>query len=91
MKPTIKANERTLAEFFHDFKKVYERFGVDVIGFWENLYDPFETYLITAYRDADHYAEIVNKMRKDSTYSSLSKDLLRLRESIEEVSLRSII
>jgi hypothetical protein len=91
MKPTIKANEGTLAEFFQDFKKIYERFGVEVIGFWDNLYDPLETYLITAYRDADHYAEIVNKMRKDSTYRSLSEDLLMLRESIEEVSLKSIM
>jgi hypothetical protein len=90
MKPT-KIDERTIAKLFKDFKGIYERFGVEVIGFWENLYDPLEAFLITAYRNADHYAETVNKMRKDSTYRSLSEDLLKLRESIEEVSLKSLI
>jgi hypothetical protein len=88
MKPSI--DEKQFAELFKEFKKIYDRFGVMVVGFWENLFNPHETYLITAYRDADHYAETVNKMRKDSTYRSLSEDLLMLRESIEEVSLKSI-
>jgi hypothetical protein len=88
MKPSI--DDIAFVALLNDFKKVYERFGVEVIGFWKNLYDPLETFLITAYRDADHYAETVNEMRKDTTYRSLSKNLLMRRESIEELSLKSI-
>lgn len=40
---------------------------------YDPLFDPFETYLITVYNDADHYAETVNKMKKDPTYRSLSE------------------
>ena len=70
------------------FQEIYDRYGVKVIGAWENIEDPDEGYLITAYRDNAHYEETVAKMRVDPQYIELTKDLQESRESIESVTLK---
>ena len=94
-KERIRANKRPDDEEYkrltQGFQEIYERYGVKVIGAWENIEEPNEGYLITAYRDNAHYEEAVTKMRTDSQYIALTKELKDSRESIESVTLKTTI
>ena len=53
-----------MERIFTGFQENYKKNGVKVIGAWENEDDSLEYYLITAYRDNDHYQSATTKMRK---------------------------
>lgn len=93
-KERIKAGKRPKdGEFersFNKFKEIYDEHGVRVIGVWENVDDPYEGYLVTAYRDNAHYEETVAKLRANSKYKDLTKDLEEYRESIEVTTLKLV-
>jgi hypothetical protein len=75
---------------FSGFLEIYDKYGVKVIGRWENEDDSLEHYLITYYRDKDHYQTATTKMRTDPKYVKLSKDLQDTRESIKVVNLKKL-
>ncbi len=75
---------------FKEFKDIYDEHGVRVIGVWQNVNDPKEGYLVTAYRDNAHYEETVAKLRANSKYKELTKDLEENRESIEVTTLKLV-
>jgi hypothetical protein len=77
-----------MERIFLGFQEIYEKNGVKVIGAWENENDSLEYYLITCYRDNDHYQSATTKMRTDPEYVKLSKDLQDTRESIKVVNLK---
>ena len=84
----IKDNE--MERVFKGFQEIYDEYGIKVIGAWNNLDDPQEGYLITAYRDAAHYEEAVAKMRVNERYQMLSKELQDSRESVKVVTLKTL-
>jgi hypothetical protein len=73
---------------YKGFQEIYREYGVKVIGAWENMDDPAEGYLITAYRDNAHYEETVTKMRADPNYMELSKERQRKVETIGVVTMK---
>jgi hypothetical protein len=77
-----------MERIFKGFQEIYEKKGVKVIGAWENEDDSLEYYLITSYRDNDHYQSATKSMRTDPEYVKLSKDLEDARESIRVVNLK---
>ncbi len=79
-----------LEQTVKEFQKIYKKVGVKVIGAWENVDDPTETFLITAYRDKTHYEETVAEMRADPKYTELTKEIQELRESIEVLTLKGM-
>ena len=87
-KPSSRLPDNKLGQVYAGFQEIYLRYGVSVIGAWENAEDPSEGYLITAYRDKTHYEETVAKMRVDPEYVKLSEDLQGTRESVKVVPLR---
>jgi len=80
-----------MEHIFRGFQEIYEKNGVKVIGAWENEDDSLEYYLITCYRDNDHYQSATTRMRTDPEYVRLSKDLQDARESIKVVNLKKLL
>ena len=79
-----------MEHIFKGFQEIYEKNGVKVIGAWEDEDDSLEYYLITCYRDNEHYQSATIKMRTDPEYVKLSKDLQDARESIKVVNLKKL-
>jgi hypothetical protein len=75
---------------FKGFQEIYSKYGVKVIGAWENMDDPQEGYLITAYRDNTHYEETVVKMRADPKYMELTKKRQENFETFEVATMKLI-
>jgi hypothetical protein len=73
---------------YRGFQEIYMKYGVKVIGAWENMDDPKEGYLITAYHNKAHYEETVAKMRADPKYIELSKKRQGNVETIEVVTMK---
>ncbi len=75
---------------FKGFQEIYQEYGVKVIGGWDNVDDPTERYLITAYKDAAHYEEAIAKMRVNKRYQELSEERQASRETVKVVTLTTI-
>ena len=87
-KPGEKPSDNDMERVFKGFQEIYKRYGVTVIGAWENVVEPFESYLITAYQDQSHYEETVAKMQVDPEYAKLSEELQGARQSMKSVTLK---
>jgi hypothetical protein len=83
-------DDSEMERIFRGFQEIYEKNGVKVIGAWEDEDDSLEYYLITQYRDNDHYQSATKRMRTDPVYVKLSKDLQDARESIKVVNLKKL-
>ncbi len=88
--PEKKISDSEMERSFKAFQEIYKKYGVKVIGAWENLEDPFENYLITAYNDATHYEETVAKMRRDETYQKVTEEGKDSREIVKVVTMRTL-
>ncbi len=88
-KSTQKTSEVIYDDSYEEFSKVYEKFGVKVLGGGTNVANPSEAYFMTVYKDKKHYEETVKKLQSDPKYIELSKDLQERRESIEVITLES--
>jgi hypothetical protein len=73
---------------YQGFQEIYRKYGVKIIGAWENVDDPQEGYLITAYRDNAHYVEAVAKMRADPKYMELTKERQKNVETEEIATMK---
>jgi GTP cyclohydrolase I len=83
---TFRADKRPDAKEFersiNEFQEIYKKYGVRVIIALENVDNPNEGYLITAYRDNAHYEETVAKMRADPKYKELTKEMKEYQENV---------
>jgi hypothetical protein len=87
---TSRPADKDMKQVYKGFQEIYEKYGVKVIGAWENIDDPLDAYLITAYRDNAHYEETVAKMRDDPNYKELTKKFTEMDtgRSVEVVTLK---
>jgi hypothetical protein len=86
-KPEERLQDSEMERIFKGFQEIYHEYGVKVIGAWENVDDPLESYMITAYNDAAHYDETVAKMGTNKKYQELSEELQASRETVQVVTL----
>ncbi|MBK8504067.1 MAG: hypothetical protein IPL46_18790 [Saprospiraceae bacterium] len=77
-------------DLFEEFKKLYHKHNVKVIGEWRSADDPKEYYFMLAYYDEDHYRNFVNIMKENDKYQEMSKILAADRESIEVKTLLNV-
>ena len=85
-----KLADSEMERIFKGFQEIYKKYGVKVIGAWENVDDSMEYYFITAYRDSAHQKEAVAKMQANPEYEELSKKLQETRASIDVVTMRRL-
>ena len=78
-----------MVEFINAFDKIYAENDVVVVGTWYNIDDSSETYLMTAFRDEQHYTDFVEKMKTHEDYQRMSKEMEPDRLSIEAATLKS--
>jgi len=88
--PENKLSDSEMEQFFKAFQEIYKKYGVKMIGAWENLEDPLENYLITAYNDATHYEETVAKMRMNETYQKFTEEGKASREIVKVVTMKTL-
>jgi hypothetical protein len=69
------------------FENLYEKYKVDILGFWVNADDENELYYISKYEDEDDYKKKIESLRKDAEYVRLTKKLEEVRTSIETTKL----
>lgn len=87
-KPGKKPDEKDVEREYQAFQGIYRRYGVKVIGAWENIDDPDEGFLITAYRDIDHYEQAVARMRTDPEYMELTDKRQENFETIKVTTMK---
>lgn len=69
------------------FAELYEEYGVELIGVWKNKKNPLEKYMLTKYRDEDHYQEFINAVRAIPEYIEMTQQVNKVRLSNEIVDL----
>ncbi|NHI90309.1 MAG: hypothetical protein EAX87_12355 [Candidatus Thorarchaeota archaeon] len=69
------------------FEDIYNKYDVDIVGFWVNANDENELYYLSKYDDENDYKMKVERLRKDEEYVRLSKELNEVRTSIETTKL----
>ncbi|MFX1607228.1 MAG: NIPSNAP family protein [Promethearchaeota archaeon] len=69
------------------FEKIYNRHEVDIVGFWVNAEDENEVYYLSKYADENDYKTKVEGLRSDEEYVQLSRQLEKVRTSIEATKL----
>lgn len=84
-------SEAKMIEYINAFDKIYAENEISVVGTWYNVDDQSETYLITAFRDEQHYADFVEKMKTHDDYQRMSKEMEPDRLSIEAATLSSYV
>ena len=66
------------------FVELYQENGVELMGVWKNKNNPLEYYMLTKYRDQDHYDEFISTIKSNEEY-------LRMTQKVSEVRLSSEI
>lgn len=84
-------SDAKMIEYINAFDKIYSENDVTVIGTWYNADEQSETYLITAFRDKQHYEDFVEKMKTHDDYQRMSQEMEPDRLSIEAATLSSYI
>ncbi|MHA2462812.1 MAG: NIPSNAP family protein [Candidatus Thorarchaeota archaeon] len=69
------------------FERLYEKYKIDILGFWTVEDDDSEAYYISKYDSEDDYKTKVDLLRKDSEYQRLGEELKETRLSTEATRL----
>ena len=77
-----------ILDYINVFDKIYAENAVNVIGSWYNADDETETYFITAFRNEQHYADFVEKMKTHEDYQRMTLEMEPDRLSIQGTTLR---
>jgi hypothetical protein len=76
--------------YLEDFRKIYEKYDVKMIGGGVNMKDPYEVYFISEYKDDADYKDTVAKLQSDTKYVELSKKLDGKRDGVEVITLEGM-
>ncbi len=68
-----------LSELRRKFAKLYEKYGVEIIGHWRSANDPAENFYMARYENEEDYTKKVLRMHEDQEYRKLSAQLNEIR------------
>ena len=57
-----------LATLSEGFSEIYEKHGIDIVGYWQSEEEPTIHYLMTQYADKTDYDTKVKKLQNDERY-----------------------
>jgi hypothetical protein len=69
------------------FEDLYEKYKIDIVGFWSVEGNESENYLLYKYDNEEDYETKVGLLQKDSEYLALREEIQETRLSIEEIRL----
>lgn len=84
------SEESNSLKLVDEFKEIYNRNDVKLIGLWQNVNDPHEQFFMTGYKNETHYKQFVEKVSSDPKYQKMSDEIEKDRESIEVLTLKPV-
>ena len=78
-------------ELYNEFKEIYEKHEVKVLGVWLNIDNANEVYFMTAFKNQEHYNTFIESMKENDQYQKMSQELAEERESIEVKNLKMAV
>jgi hypothetical protein len=84
MKPEIVGK---LDAFMKKFQGLYEKYEIDMIGYWSAEGDECDQYLLYQYDSEEDYNTKAGLLQEDSDYLALREEISEYRLSIEEIRL----
>ena len=72
------------------FNSLYEEHGVELIGVFRNRKNPLEFYMLTAYRDEQHYHDFIAAVRDLPHYKEMTQRISDIRLAHSSVALEKV-
>jgi hypothetical protein len=69
------------------FEDIYEKYKIDMVGFWSVEGNVSENYLLYKYDSEEDYKTKAGLLQNDSDYLALREEVQETRLSIEEIRL----
>lgn len=85
------ADQSRGVELYNEFKEIYEKHEVKVLGVWLNIDNANEVYFMTAFKNQEHYSKFIESMKENDRYQKMSQELAEERESIEVKNLKMAV
>jgi hypothetical protein len=74
-------------ELREEFRKLYEQHGIDVIGRWKSIENPYESYYMVAYEDNEEYEQKIGVLHEDEQYLNLTSQINLIRTEFKVIRL----
>ena len=74
-------------EIREEFKVVYEKHGIDVIGYWKSVEHPNESFYMVRYDSEDDYQHKTRTLHGDEEYLRLTSQLNEVRTDFKSTKL----
>ena len=74
-------------ELREEFRKLYEKHGIDVIGRWKSIENPHESYYMVTYDSHEDYQEKINELHDDEFYLNLTSQINLIRTDFKAIEL----
>jgi hypothetical protein len=74
-------------ELREEFKVVYEKHGIDVIGHWKSVDNPNESFYMVRYDSDDDYQQKTKSLHDDQQYLRLTSQLNKVRTNFKSTRL----
>jgi hypothetical protein len=77
----------TMDEIREKFKSIYEKHGIDVIGYWKGVDHPNESFYMAKYESEDDYHHKTRTLHSDEQYLRLTSQLNEIRTDFKSTKL----
>jgi len=74
-------------ELREEFRKIYEQYGINVLGRWKNIEKPHESYYMVTYEDNDDYEQKIDALHEDERYLNLTSQINLIRTEFKAIKL----
>ena len=69
------------------FQEIYNRYNIDVVGFWTNAEAENEFFYMSKYKDETDYEKKVELLRNDEEYKNLTEKVKEARVAFDSKKL----
>ena len=74
-------------ELREEFRKLYEKHGIDVIGRWKSIENPHESYYMVTYDSPEDYQTKIDELHEDEHYLNLTSQINLIRTEFVAIKL----
>ena len=72
------------------FAAYYRKFGVDLIGVWQDKNNPLQFFMMTKFRDEEHHHTFTEQIKKFPEYNAMTQRINEIRIESENFTLEEI-
>ena len=70
-----------------EFKVVYKKHGIDVVGYWKSVDNPNQSFYMARYESEDDYQHKTRTLHNDEQYLRLTSQLNEIRTDFKSTKL----